>query len=186
MVVSAERKCAEARARADVDLSRMPAATMSDLDEQEQSPESLLMGAVSSEGARERAEREVLAPWLRHAWDIYRNVLDNIRWVNKLEHVYHGIVARAMKFCKDYGRTAEFKKLVLMVRNHLTAQRRSPEGNGLAMTHEQTERHLLTRFIQLEYCAELSLWVEAFKTVEDIFAIMALSEVPPKAQLMAA
>ena len=61
MVVSAERKCAEARARADVDLSRMPAATMSDLDEQEQSPESLLMGAVSSEGARERLAVHALA-----------------------------------------------------------------------------------------------------------------------------
>jgi translation initiation factor 3 subunit A len=147
-------------------------------------PESLLMGAVTSEAIR--AEREILAPWLRHAWDIFRHVLDNIRWVPKLEHVYHSAIARAMKFCKDYSRKSEFKKLITTVRVHLSAQRRSQELNGVFMTPEQVERHLLTRFIQLEYCAELSLWVEAFRTVEDILSIMSISETQPKAQLMAA
>jgi len=185
MIDSAQKKAVDARARADIDLAA-GGSTMNDLEEEEQSPEALLMGAVTSDGARERAEREVLAPWLRHVWDIYRNVLDNVRWVPKLEHVYHACVVKAMRFCRDFSRTSEFKKLVGMIRNHLAAQRRSQEANNVAMTQEQIERHLTTRFVQLEYCADMALWTEAFRAVEDIHGIMTMSDAPPRAVLMAA
>jgi len=156
-----------------------------DLESEEQSPESMLMGAVTSEGAAERAEREVLVPWLRHVWDTFRNVLENIRYVPRLEALYHATVVKAMAFCRSYNRGAEFRKLCAMLRNHLLAQRRSQDNNGITMSAEQVERHLLTRFVQLERCADLALWAEGFRTVEDISGIMALSPVPPKAQLMA-
>lgn len=182
MIDSAGRKAAEARAR----LGETAGTTLvEDLEEEEQSPESMLMGAVTSEGARERAEREILVPWLRHVWDTFRNVLENIRYVPRLEAVYHTTVVKAMAFCKSYGRTAEYKKLCTMLRNHLMAQRRSQENNGIVMSQEQIERHLTTRFAQLEHCADMNLWNEAYRTVEDIFGIMALTDVPPKAQLMA-
>ena len=61
----ASRKATEARARADVD-SATELATVEDLEDGQQSPEALLMGAVTSEGSRERAEREILLPWVRH------------------------------------------------------------------------------------------------------------------------
>lgn len=193
MITSAEKRAAEARARAEMDIAKATKAAggagagaaagvsgIDDLDEEEQSPEALLMGGVTSEGARERTEREVLAPWLRHARDIYRNVLDNIRWVPRLEPVYHTVVVRAMRFCRDYATPQEFRKLIGMVRNHLSAQRRSQEANGVSMTPEQIERHLATRFVQLELCTEMSLWAEAYKTVGDINGIMALAEAPVK------
>jgi translation initiation factor 3 subunit A len=194
MVNSAEKRASEAKERAAAEAGGAAGgagavgSTLEDLEgEADQSPESLLMGAVTVEGTRERVEREILAPWLRHCWDIYRNVIDNVRWVPKLEHLYHAVVIKAMRFCRDYSRNAEFKKLIGMVRGHLAAQRRSQEANGFNMSQEQIERHLTTRFMQLEYCADLSLWVEAFKSVEDIHGIMSLNaDVPPKASLMAA
>jgi translation initiation factor 3 subunit A len=186
MIDSAQVRAAEAKARFFKE-SGAPAgvSNVEDLEEEEQSPESLLMGAVTSEGSKERLEREILVPWLRHVWDTFRNVLENIRYVPRLENLYHSTVIKAMQFCKNYSRTAEFKKLCNMLRNHLLAQRRSQDNNGVVMTQEQIERHLNTRFVQLEHCAELNLWTEGFRTVEDIFGIMALSDAAPRAQLMA-
>lgn len=65
LVNLASRKATEARARADVD-SATELATVEDLEDSQQAPEALLMGAVTSEGSRERAEREILLPWVRH------------------------------------------------------------------------------------------------------------------------
>jgi len=52
---------------------------------------------VTSEGSRERAEREILLPWVRHMWDTFRNVMDNLRYTPKLEHVYHAVAVKAMR-----------------------------------------------------------------------------------------
>lgn len=200
MVSSAEKKAQEAKERAAAEalaagVGSLSSSSSSSLEGGEDeasasgegpsaSPESLLMGAVTVEGTRERIEREVLSPWLRHCWDTLRNALDNIRWCPKLESLYHALSLRAMRFCREYGRQAEFKKLVGMVRGHLQAQRRSQEANGLTMSAEQTERHLTTRFFQLETCAELGLWVEAFKSIEDIHGLLSL-QAETKASLLA-
>lgn len=185
MIDTASRKAAEARARAEVDTAKIE-----DLEDEDEAPESILMGSVSSDGARERAERDVLVPWLRHMWDTYRNVLDNVRYVPKLEDLYHKMVFKAMQFCKSYNRPNEFKKLCVTLRGHWVAQKRSQESQEKTMTDSQVHRHLSTRFQQLEYCADLNLWNEAFRTVEDIHSIMvhaaSLSPpVKPKAQHMA-
>jgi len=183
MIDSALRKAGDAKRRADVDADKL--ALMDDLDDEEESPEALLMGAVSSDGARERAEREVLVPWLRHTWDSFRNVLENIRYVPRLEALYHSTVLEAMGFCRTYNRVSEFRRLCGMLKMHLAAQRRSQEGNGVSMTAEQIERHLTTRFKCLEYCGDLVQWTEAFRTVEEINLIMGLSDAVPKPHIMA-
>lgn len=168
LIEISSQKAADARARADVSPSS-GVQVVEDLEEEQQSPESLLMGAVTSEGSKERAEREILVPWVRHMWDTYRNVLDTLRNTPKMEHLYHSVAQRAMAFCKSYGRSAEFRKLCKMLRDHFAAQRRNQEQNGLVMAVESVERHLLTRFVQLEHCAEMSLWNEGFRTIEDIY-----------------
>lgn len=183
MIDTALRKSGDAKRRADVDADKL--ALMDDLEDEEESPEALLMGAVSSDGARERAEREVLVPWLRHTWDTFRNVLENIRYVPRLEALYHSTVLEAMGFCRTYNRVSEFRRLCGMLKMHLAAQRRSQEGNGVSMTVEQIERHLTTRFKCLEYCGDLVQWTEAFRTVEEINFIMGLSDASPKPHIMA-
>ena len=196
LVNLASRKANEARARADID-SASELAGVDDLEEGQQSPEALLMGAVTSEGSRERAEREILLPWVRHMWDTFRNVMDNLRFTPKLEHVYHGIAIKAMRFCRAYNRGPEFRKLCRMLRDHLVSSRRLLEQvraracagvaracdtprlsspwlqNGTVMSDESVERHLTTRFVQLEHCADMRLWNEGYKTTEDIFGARA-------------
>jgi translation initiation factor 3 subunit A len=171
------QKAADARARAEVgSAGAAPGAKLpvvDDLEEEQQSPESLLMGAVTSEGSKERAEREILVPWVRHMWDTYRNVLDTLRSSPRMEGLYHNVAQRAMAFCKSYGRSAEFRKLCKMLRDHFAMQRRSHDSNGTVMSVESVERHLLTRFVQLEHCADMSLWNEGFRTIEDIYGACA-------------
>jgi translation initiation factor 3 subunit A len=178
------KKTADARARADVDLSK-EMANLEDLEDEQQSPEVLLMGAVTSDGSRERAEREILVPWVRHMWDTYRNILETLRSVQKLESLYHFVAVKAMNFCKAFSRSAEFKKLWKMLRDHLAVQRKTLADLGEPMSAESVERHLATRFTQLEFCAEMSLWSIAYQTIEDISSIIDTTNINPKVQLMA-
>jgi translation initiation factor 3 subunit A len=167
------RKAADARVRASVDAGGGAGggqlAAVEDLEDENQSPESLLMGAVTSEGSKERAEREILLPWVRHMWDTYRNVLETLRYATKLERAYHSLAVRAMAFCKAYARSAEFRKLAKMLRDHFAGLRRTHEANGTVLGPETVEHHLTTRFAQLEHCADMSLWNEGFRTIEDIY-----------------
>jgi len=41
--------------------------------------------------------------------------------------------------------------------------------SGTVMSDESVERHLTTRFVQLEHCADMSLWNEGTRRFEDIF-----------------
>ena len=185
------RKAAEARARAEMDAGAPGTggaagagglAGVDDLEDGGQSPEALLMGAVSAEGSRERAERDILLPWVRHMWDTYRNVLETLRNATKLERVYHAVAVRAMGFCRVYARGSEFRKLAKMLRDHFAGLRRTHEAAGTAapaggaaaaaggpLPPESVEAHLTTRFAQLEACADMSLWNEGFRTIEDIY-----------------
>jgi translation initiation factor 3 subunit A len=176
------KKAAEARARTD---SMAHLENLEDLESEEQSPETLLMGGVTSEGSRDRAEREILVPWVRHMWDTYRNVLETLRNNVVLENLYHIVAIRAMNFCKQYNRGAEFKKLCNTLRGHWTSQKNNAETNDRPITHETVEKHMATRFVQLEHCAEMSLWSEGFRTINDIREMMEETNIVPKQQMMA-
>jgi translation initiation factor 3 subunit A len=180
LVDTSMRKAAEARARTD---SAAQLDKVEDLEEEE-SPETLLMGAVTSEGSRDRAEREILVPWVRHMWDTYRNVLDTLK-NTPLENLYHLVARRAMAFCKEYNRGAEFRKLTMLLRTHLMTIRKNADAAGKALTTEAVEKHVATRFVQLEHCADMAMWNEGFRSVEDIHEIMEGAGFTPKPQLMA-
>jgi translation initiation factor 3 subunit A len=75
------------------------AVVVEDLEEIE-TPESVLMAAVSEEGSQERQDRVLLTPWLKFLWETYRTVIDILRNNNKLESLYHVSLCGALKsFC---------------------------------------------------------------------------------------
>eukprot|EP01138_Halocafeteria_seosinensis_P015700 gb/GECG01016021.1/.p1 GENE.gb/GECG01016021.1/~~gb/GECG01016021.1/.p1 ORF type:complete len:610 (+),score=70.71 gb/GECG01016021.1/:1-1830(+) len=153
--------------------------------EEEESPENLLMSTMSTETDKDRLEREYLVPWVRHAWDTFRNVLDQLRNVIKLEETYHNVAKRTFEFCKEFNRTAEFRKLCSQMRLHLKSWRTYQEMHGESWSQETMERHISTKFAQLDHCAEMEMWSEGYRTVEDIHTMMQMTGLKPGAQYMA-
>lgn len=190
LVDLSETKAGEARKAAD-NVALLAAAKVCDLDEEE-TPESLMLSTMTEEGSKERTDREVVVPWLRFLWEIYRAVLELLFKNAKLEKVYHKTCEKAFRFCQDYSRKFEFRKLCEILRNQLmnvqklTGQNNRQNKPSWEWTTETVEMYLTTRFMQLEVAIQLELWTEGFKTVDEIYTIMQLGKKMPKPRLMSA
>jgi translation initiation factor 3 subunit A len=86
---------------------------MVDVDDLEllNSPESVLLKAVSGESSQDRADRDLLAPWLKFVWESYKQCLDLLKNNNKVESLYQQVAKQAFNFCVKYQRKTEFRKL---------------------------------------------------------------------------
>jgi len=154
-----------------------------------------MLSTMTEEGDAERTEREILVPWLKFSWETYRSVLDILKTNSKLEKIYHETSVKAFDFCKRFERKTELRRLCDTLRQHLAnLQRAAQQAPGTqsskfrgweGWTQEGVELHLTTRFAQLEAASKLELWTEAFRTVEDIHAVMKISTKPPKPKLLA-
>lgn len=183
-----EARATAARQKADK-VALAAAARVSDLD-QEESPESIMLSSMTEEGAKDRTDREVVVPWLKFLWENYRAILELLYKIPKLEKVYHKTCEKAFKFCLDYTRVLEFRRLCDMLRQQLANLQKMPAVAVRAVrpqwewTPEAIEYHLQTRFSQLEVATTLELWNEGFRTVEDIYAIIVAGKKAPAAKLM--
>ena len=153
--------------------------------ENDKSPEAVLLETVTSDKDKERTEREYLVPWLKFLWESFRTVLEILRNNSKMEHVYHETAHRAFKFCKEYQRATEFRRLCEILRNHLANAQKYAKEKEPAITMDSMELHLATRFDQLKVASHLRIWHEGFRTIEDIHFIMTISNKRPSSQLMA-
>lgn len=184
----AEAKANIARESAN-NVALMAAAKVSDLEHQE-TPESIMLSSMTEEGSKERTDREVVVPWLKFLWEIYRAVLELLHRQSKLEKLYHRTCEKAYNFCLEYKRTHEFRRLCEMMRIQLSnLQKMSTQptkGNRLTWdwTPDSIEYHLTTRFVQLEVATALELWNEGFRTVEDIYSIIQIGKKTPRSKLM--
>mmetsp|Transcript_20202 Transcript_20202/g.43642 ORF Transcript_20202/g.43642 Transcript_20202/m.43642 type:complete len:1001 (+) Transcript_20202:70-3072(+) len=202
VVEAAEKKCSEAKALVDADIDDKFD------DDFDASPESILLSTMYSDPTKSQRDSAMLLPSLKFLWETYRAVLDILRSNSKLEHVYHMAAQSALNFCKTYRRRMEFRHLCDMLRNHLSSLR---QYGNLFETTENTkssnkvrgfdgwssqsiELHLQTRFAQLETASILHRYTEGFRTCEDIFNILQISQArrkidpdapAPKAKLMA-
>ncbi|OBT89706.1 hypothetical protein VE02_01818 [Pseudogymnoascus sp. 03VT05] len=187
----AENKVQEAQAKADEIQSTLETtqatASVDDLEASE-TPESILLSTVSGEQSRDRTDRAIVTPWLKFLWETYRTVLDILRNNARLEIMYQSTAMQAFAFCQKYARKTEFRRLCELLRNHVqtAAKYSAQQMHAINLNDPDTlQRHLETRFQQLNVAVELELWQEAFRSVEDIHTLLNLSKRPPKNIMMA-
>jgi translation initiation factor 3 subunit A len=155
--------------------------------EASETPESILLSTVSGEQSRDRTDRAIVTPWLKFLWETYRTVLDIFKNNARLEIMYQSTAHQAFQFCSKYARKTEFRRLCELLRNHLqNAAKFSSQMHAINLSDPDTlQRHLDTRFQQLNVAVELELWQEAFRSVEDIHTLLSLSKRPAKNVMMA-
>ncbi|KAJ7583969.1 translation initiation factor eIF3a [Mycena floridula] len=160
-----------------------------DVDDLEASetPESILLGAVSGDQSKDRTDRALVTPWLKFLWESYRTSLETLKNNARLEAIYQQIAQQAFKFCLTYSRKLEFKRLCETLRLHLSnVTKYSHQPHSINLSDPDTlQHHLDTRFSQLNASVELELWQEAFRSVEDVHNLLTLAKRPPKASVMA-
>ena len=81
----AEEKAEKAKKDASAVVTNA-ASLLTDVDDLEyiNSPESVLLKAVSGESTQDRADRDLLAPWLKFVWESYEQCLDLLKNNNKV------------------------------------------------------------------------------------------------------
>ncbi|KAA8913279.1 hypothetical protein FN846DRAFT_930417 [Sphaerosporella brunnea] len=178
----AEAKVTEAQERAE----QIALDQIEDLEASE-TPESILLSTVSGEQSKDRTDRAVVTPWLKFLWETYRTVLDILRNNARLETMYQSTALQAFQFCLKYTRKTEFRRLCELLRNHVqNAAKYASQMHAINLNDPDTlQRHLDTRFQQLNVAVELELWQEAFRSVEDIHTLLNLSKRPAKNIMMA-
>ncbi|KAJ5224276.1 uncharacterized protein N7469_007779 [Penicillium citrinum] len=186
----AEQKVTEAQTKADeIQSSLESAAPSSNVDDLEaiETPETILLATVSGEQSRDRTDRAVVTPWLKFLWETYRTVLEILKNNARLEIMYQSTALQAFQFCLKYTRKTEFRRLCELLRNHVqNAAKYSAQMHAINLSDADTlQRHLDTRFQQLNVAVELELWQEAFRSIEDIHTLLNLSKRPAKNVMMA-
>jgi translation initiation factor 3 subunit A len=185
----AEQKVTEAQSKADEVQSTLEPSDDKNIDDLEatETPESILLSTVSGEQSRDRTDRAIVTPWLKFLWETYRTVLDIFKNNARLELMYQSTAHQAFQFCSKYARKTEFRRLCELLRNHLqNAAKFSSQMHAINLSDPDTlQRHLDTRFQQLNVAVELELWQEAFRSVEDIHTLLSLSKRPAKNIMMA-
>ncbi|KAK3058077.1 eukaryotic translation initiation factor 3 subunit A [Extremus antarcticus] len=187
----AEKKVQDAQEKADEITTKEEdtddtIANVGDLEAME-TPESILLATVSGEQTKDRTDRAIVTPWLKFLWETYRTVLDIFKNNARLEEMYQRTAHQAFQFCQKYTRKTEFRRLCELLRNHLqNAAKYSQQVHAINLSDPDTlQRHLDTRFMQLNVAVELELWQEAFKSVEDIHTLLSLSKKQPRNSMMA-
>lgn len=186
-----EEKVTEAQAKADQVQSTLedqqPSGTNVDDLEATETPESILLSTVSGEQSKDRTDRAIVTPWLKFLWETYRTVLEILKNNARLETMYQTTALQAFAFCQKYTRKTEFRRLCELLRNHVqSAAKYQTQMHAINLSDPDTlQRHLDTRFQQLNVAVELELWQEAFRSVEDVHTLLSLSKRPAKNVMMA-
>ena len=142
---------------------------------------------MSGEQSKDRTDRAIVTPWLKFLWETYRTVLEILKNNARLEVMYQQTALQAFGFCQKYARKTEFRRLCELLRNHVqNAAKYQSQMHAINLSDPDTlQRHLDTRFQQLNVAVELELWQEAFRSVEDIHTLLSLSKRPAKNIMMA-
>lgn len=83
-----------------------------------------MLSYVSDKSNKDRADRELVAPWFKFLWETYRNILEILRNNVKFTQMYGMVTKQAFQFCLQYKRNTEFRRLCEILRNQLLTLRK--------------------------------------------------------------
>ena len=95
------------------------AAEVDDLDNLN-TPEMIMLSAVSGEDAQDRSDRKILMPWVKFLWESYCQCLELLRTNLRVERLYHDIAQQAFRFCLKYQVSSPTQRHSNIVTNDLT------------------------------------------------------------------
>ncbi|KAF9236772.1 hypothetical protein BU15DRAFT_63697 [Melanogaster broomeanus] len=178
----ADAKVQEAQEKAD----KAVALDVDDLEASE-TPESILLGAVSGDQSKDRTDRALVTPWLKFLWESYRTSLETLKNNARLETIYQQVAQQAFRFCLKHQRKVEFRRLCETLRLHLSnVAKYANQTHSINLSDpEILQHHLDTRFAQLNTSVELELWQEAFRSVEDVHNLLTMAKKAPRPAMMA-
>ncbi|KAF8840291.1 hypothetical protein BDN67DRAFT_1069437 [Paxillus ammoniavirescens] len=178
----ADAKVHEAQDKAD----KAVAVDVDDLEASE-TPESILLGAVSGDQSKDRTDRALVTPWLKFLWESYRTSLETLKNNARLEAIYQQVAQQAFRFCLKHQRKVEFRRLCETLRLHLSnVAKYAHQTHAINLSDpEILQHHLDTRFAQLNTSVELELWQEAFRSVEDVHNLLTMAKKAPRPAMMA-
>ena len=186
-IAEAEKRLASATQQAQAEVDALPENPVVD-DELPLQPTAMLFDSfIDQAGDRERIERRLIAPAQKFCWDAYDICLDIAKGNDRLELIYQSIAHRAFDFCKLHERKSDFRRLCeqRLRKDLVNATKYGHQQHAVNLSDPETlSRHLDTRFLQLETAVELELWQEAFRSVEDVHALVA-GKKGAKASMMA-
>ncbi|KAF8556680.1 hypothetical protein OG21DRAFT_1475900 [Imleria badia] len=178
----ADAKVQQAQEKAD----KAVAVDVDDLEASE-TPESILLGAVSGDQSKDRTDRALVTPWLKFLWESYRTSLETLKNNARLEAIYQQVAQQAFRFCLKHQRKVEFRRLCETLRLHLSnVAKYAHQAHAINLSDpEILQHHLDTRFAQLNTSVELELWQEAFRSVEDVHNLLTMAKKAPRPAMMA-
>eukprot|EP00056_Hartaetosiga_gracilis_P012749 m.203992 g.203992 ORF g.203992 m.203992 type:complete len:980 (+) comp13738_c2_seq1:63-3002(+) len=154
--------------------------------EEVETPESVLLAAVSAAGSQDRSDRVMLAPWLRYRWSAFKTALDLLKNQEKFEKAYHRVAAEACNFYIKYGRRMEYRRFCSNMRTHTMQARVKSYRNTIDLEAEGTFlAQINTRLTMVRAAYKLDLWQESFHGMEEINNIIKASTQKPTTKILA-
>ena len=100
------------------------AAEVDDLDNLN-TPEMIMLSAVSGEDAQDRSDRKILMPWVKFLWESYCQCLELLRTNLRVERLYHDIAQQAFRFCLKYQVISPTQRHSIIVTNHCVKEKKT-------------------------------------------------------------
>jgi hypothetical protein len=139
-------------------------------------PQTLLLEANGMLASRTRIERQLLAPTLMFAWEVFRMCLDILKNNIRVEKAYHEVAERALLFTAKFNRATEFRRLCDILRQHMAGLVRtivrSPQSEIDQVHWPTVQRMIRIRFQQADQAMASGHWQEAYRTMDDLHELL--------------